>query len=205
MQLHALMYRRPGKVDDMTRLQELQSDYPVLTLRLWCHAAVHQEEGHCKVLRVHLPCWQGMFYLQYLFMLPRIACSLLYLQEADERAKDVAKAKKHTVPQIHAMLDLFDISRGSGEAGKKVLQDQAQPKRSCSPNDLARMITCCAQVMMEPKLCKAMSLPCTELVDVVQRSFGALHQQDLRLPTPHSACRAHAYCPFVLSLRQNLL
>ena len=42
------------------------------------------------------------------------------LQEADERAKDVAKAKKLTVPHINAMLDLFDISRGSGEAGKKV-------------------------------------------------------------------------------------
>ena len=42
------------------------------------------------------------------------------VQEADERAKDLAKADKLTKPQIHAMLDLFDISRGSGDAGKKV-------------------------------------------------------------------------------------
>ena len=43
------------------------------------------------------------------------------MQETEEREKDIAKASNLTKAELHEILDLLGIARGSSDEGKKVL------------------------------------------------------------------------------------
>ena len=64
----------------------------------------------------------------------------VYADPVKEREKDRAKLLGYHLPVIHSLLDLFDLARGSGDAGTKVRPGRRRgPECACDERTIAKV------------------------------------------------------------------